>query len=60
MQNSLQQRFVRWFVIAVACGSLLYLGGSVWAGFDKIKDELPQFQWIYFAAAIGLTLLTPG
>lgn len=60
MNNSLQQRFIRWFIVAIACGSLLYLGGSIWAGIDDIKGELEHFQWSYFSAAIALTLLNYG
>ena len=60
-QNTdLQTRFIRWFIIAIASGSFLYVLGSVWVGFENMKEELQNFQWIYFLYALLLTLLNYG
>jgi glycosyltransferase 2 family protein len=55
--EDLVSRFVRWVVIAIAVGSLVYLVASLWAGFDKIGEELASFRWSCFFIAIGLTLV---
>ena len=59
-KNDLQTRFIRWFIIAVAGGTILYVGGSIWVGFEEMGEELQNFQWIYFLYALLLTLLNYG
>ena len=59
-KNDLQTRFIRWFIIAIAGGTILYVGGSVWVGFEEMGEELQNFQWIYFVYALLLTLLNYG
>ena len=56
MKQDLFQRFQRWLIAAIAIGALIYLGGSVWAGFSKMKDQFQIFQWSMFVYAILLTL----
>ena len=55
--EDLVSKFVRWVVIAIAVGSLIYLVASLWAGFDKIGEELSSFKWSCFFIAIALTLV---
>jgi uncharacterized protein (TIRG00374 family) len=55
MQRSLLARFQRWVVGALAVGALVYLGGSIWAGFDEVSAALLAFDWRYLVPLIGLT-----
>ena len=50
------EKFQRWVIIAIVCCIMLYVGFTVWSGFDDIQQELAQFKWKYFVIAIGLTL----
>ena len=56
MKQDLFQRFQRWLIAAIAVGALIYLGGSIWAGFSKMKEQFQIFEWVMFVYAIGLTL----
>ena len=55
-QQSLIARFQKWVAVAIAFCVLLYLVFSVWSGFDDIKEELEEFQWMMFLYAVILTL----
>jgi len=55
-QQNLILRFRKWFVWALAAGVLLYVGGSVWAGFRDMGDQLAGFAWWIYAPVILLTL----
>ena len=55
-QGNLVDRFVRWVVAAIAVGALLYVGGSMWAGFDQVRDAMARFQWVYLLPMVALTL----
>lgn len=54
--RSLISRFRKWAAVAVAAAVVLYVGGSVWAGFEEVGDALAGFSWIYFVAALVLTV----
>jgi glycosyltransferase 2 family protein len=54
--ESLILRFRGWLASSIAVAALLYMGGSVWAGFDEVGGALRDFQWIWFAVAIALTI----
>jgi uncharacterized protein (TIRG00374 family) len=54
---SLIARFRTWFAWAVAVGALIYVAGSVWAGFDEVGDALGAFDWIWFVVALVLTVV---
>ena len=56
-QRNLVDRFVRWVVAAIAAGALLYVGGSMWAGFDKVEAAMSRFNWLYLLPMVALTLL---
>lgn len=56
MQKDLFQRFQRWVIIAIAVGALIYLFGSLWAGFADMQDQFAIFKWEMFVYAILLTL----
>lgn len=53
---NLVDRSVRWAVRAAVFGALIYLGGSIWAGFDDMKSAFAQFQWWLVPPLIALTL----
>lgn len=57
MQRTLVARFQRWVIGALAIGALVYLVGSIWAGFDEVKAALGSFSWGYLVPLIGLTLV---
>lgn len=54
--QNLIRRFRSWLIGAVAVAVVLYVGGSVWAGFDEVGDALRHFGWGYFVAALLLTV----
>ena len=56
MKQDLLSRFQKWAAIAVALCFLLYLGGTLWAGYEKISQQLTSFAWWTFGAALLLTL----
>lgn len=60
MKNKLIARFQRWFIGALAVGALVYLGGTIWAGFDEVHAALVRFDWRYLAPLAGLTLVNYG
>ncbi|MCB9793851.1 MAG: flippase-like domain-containing protein [Alphaproteobacteria bacterium] len=53
-------RFRRWAVWAIGGGVILYVGGSVWAGFEQVGGELGAFSWPVYAVVLALTLLNYG
>ncbi len=55
-QPNLVVRFRKWVVWAVALGALLYVGGSVWAGFREVGDHLSSFSWVLYVPVLLLTL----
>ncbi|MEC7949017.1 MAG: lysylphosphatidylglycerol synthase transmembrane domain-containing protein [Myxococcota bacterium] len=56
MQRNLVDRFLRWVIAAIAAGALLYVGGSMWAGFEQVGDAMRQFDWRYLLPMVALTL----
>ena len=57
---NLVDRFVRWAVGAAVFGALLYLGGSVWAGFDDMRAAFVAFDWRLIPLLVLLTLTNYG
>lgn len=57
MKQDLLSRFQKWAAIAVALCFLLYLGGTIWAGYEKIQNQLSNFAWWTFGVALVLTLV---
>ncbi len=55
-QKNLVERFQRWVVAAIAFAALLYLAGSIWAGFDEVSAALSRFYWPYLIPMVALTL----
>ncbi len=55
-QKNLILRFRKWFVWALAAGVLLYVGGSVWAGFKDVGDQLAGFNWLLYVPVLLLTV----
>ena len=55
--RSLIGRFRKWLVGALAVAIVLYVGGSIWAGFDQVGQALANFEWAGFVAAVLLTLV---
>lgn len=53
---SLLVRFRRSVVAAIAFGALLYVGASVWAGIDQVRDQLDRFDWRMAVPVLLLTL----
>lgn len=60
MSARLVHRFRRWVIGAIAIGALLFLAGSVWAGFDEVSDALRTFHWPWMVPVLLLTLLNYG
>lgn len=60
MSARLVHRFRRWVIGAIAVGALLFLAGSIWAGFDKVSGALASFQWPWMVPVVLLTLLNYG
>ena len=56
-KKNLVQRFQRWVVAAIGVGALTFLGGSIWAGFDQMKEQIYGFTWWLAVPIILLTLL---
>lgn len=54
--RSLISRFRKWLAVAIAVAVVLYVAGSVWAGFEAVGDALANFSWIYFVIALLLTV----
>ncbi len=57
MKPNLIVRFRKWFVISIAIGALLYLGGSVMADIDRVGTALQSFDWWILIPVCALTLL---
>lgn len=57
---SLLVRFRRWLAGGVAIAALLYVAGSLYAGFDQVGDALARFRWELYIPVILLTLLNYG
>ncbi len=45
---------------AIVAGGLLYIGGTVWAGFTEVAEELLGFHWGYYVLVLLLTLVNYG
>ena len=58
--KNLVARFGRWVAWAVAAAVLLYVAGTVWAGFDEIADQLIGFAWTLYIPVLLLTLVNYG
>lgn len=56
----LVDRFVRWFIGAAVIGALLYLGASIYAGFDDMKSAFARFEWAWLPVLVALTLTNYG
>ena len=59
-KNDLQTRFIRWFIIAVAGGTILYVGGSIWVGFEEMGEELQNSSGFIFSMPFCLHCSTMG
>ncbi|MCP4808129.1 MAG: flippase-like domain-containing protein [Proteobacteria bacterium] len=46
--------------MAIAVGTLLYVGGTVWAGFSEVGDVLVGFAWWIYIPVLLLTLVNYG
>lgn len=57
MSANLTARFQRWVIGAIALAVAVYVGGTLWAGFDEMGHALATFQWWTFGAALLLTLV---
>lgn len=60
MSARLVHRFRRWVIGAIAVGALLFLAGSIWAGFDEVSSALVGFGWAWMIPILLLTLLNYG
>jgi glycosyltransferase 2 family protein len=60
MQGNLVGRFVRWGLVAIACGALIYLVGTIWAGIDEMGAALARFEWRLTVPILALTLVNYG
>jgi uncharacterized membrane protein YbhN (UPF0104 family) len=50
-------RFRTWLAWAIALAAVLYVAGSVWAGFDEVGAALSRFHWPAYALVLALTLV---
>jgi uncharacterized protein (TIRG00374 family) len=57
MQGNLVGRFVRWGIVAIAAGALIYLAGTIWAGIDEMSAALARFEWRLAVPVLALTLV---
>lgn len=60
MSARLVRRFRRWVIAAIAIGALLFLAGSIWAGFDEVHAALAGFSWGWMLPVLLLTLVNYG
>ncbi len=60
MSARLVNRFRRWVIAAIAVGALLFLAGSIWAGFDEVSAALAGFAWGWMVPVLLLTLVNYG
>jgi uncharacterized protein (TIRG00374 family) len=60
MHSSLVGRFIRWGIVAIAFGALVYLAGTLWAGVDEMAAALERFDWRLVFPVLALTLLNYG
>ena len=58
--QNLVVRFRRWFVWALAFGVLVYVGATVWVGFDDMGEQLASFAWWIYVPVLLLTLVNYG
>ena len=56
-QTNLLIRFRKWLVIAIAFGAMLYLGGSIYADWDKVTAAVTEFNWWILIPVCSLTLV---
>jgi uncharacterized protein (TIRG00374 family) len=56
-QPNLLIRFRKWLVVSIAFGAMLYLGGSVYADWDRVSLAVGNFQWWILLPVCGLTLI---
>ena len=47
-------------VWAIVGGALLYVAGTVWAGFDEVGGQLAEFHWGIYLVVLLLTLVNYG
>ncbi len=59
-EASLIVRFRSWVAWAIAIAAVLYVAGSVWAGFDKVGAALRHYAWPSYAIVLALTLVNYG
>lgn len=55
--TDLLHRFRRWLAWGVAAAALLYVAGSLYAGFDAVGGALASFRWWLYVPVLGLTLV---
>ncbi len=55
--GALLVRFRTWFAWAIGLAALLYVAGTVHAGFREVGEELARFQWPVYALVLVLTVL---
>lgn len=55
--SNLLLRFRRWLAGGVAVAALLYVAGSLYAGFDAVGDALARFRWELYVPVVLLTVL---
>ncbi|RME01571.1 MAG: TIGR00374 family protein, partial [Deltaproteobacteria bacterium] len=52
--------FTRKILIGMALAALVYLGMSLWSGFDRLLLVLRAFPWPWLVAVFGLSLVNYG
>lgn len=58
--SSLLHRFRRWLAGGIAVAALVYVAGSVYAGFEEVGSALARFRWELYVPVLLLTLLNYG
>lgn len=58
--QNLLVRFRVWLAWGIAIAALLYVGGSLYAGLDKVGTALGGFDWWLYIPVLALTVLNYG
>lgn len=53
-------RFRSWLAWGIALAALLYVAGSLWAGFREVGAALAAFEWWLYLPVLALTLVNYG
>lgn len=56
-ETNLLTRFRTWVAWGVAFAAVMYVAGSIWAGFGTVRDALVRFDWLVYVAVLALTLV---